>query len=224
MQFSHSNESGNKAGRLLLIAGLHVAIGTFLIHGMNSRHLSLTALPEQVLVMIEPERIIPPPPPPPMPPQTMPKLTPPQLLVAPPEVDVAPPPDALPMQASSTPDPSPAPATQAPSVPDAPPGVPAARTGNAPMRTAVLADAKSCALPDYPARAARDGATGTTVLALLVGADGRVGASRIEHTSGSRELDRAAVNALSLCKFKPATTGGVPEAAWAQLAYVWTLE
>jgi protein TonB len=88
----------------------------------------------------------------------------------------------------------------------------------------VLADANSCALPDYPASAARLGETGTTTLALLVGLDGRVSSARIEHGSGSRVLDRAALNALSLCRFKPATSNGVPEAGWAQLAYVWKLD
>jgi protein TonB len=92
------------------------------------------------------------------------------------------------------------------------------------MRTAVFADANSCALPTYPARAVRDGESGTTMLALLVGADGRVTSARVQHSSGSRELDRAALQALSLCKFKPATNDGVPEAGWAQLAYVWTLD
>jgi protein TonB len=61
-------------------------------------------------------------------------------------------------------------------------------------------------------------------LALLVGTDGRVTSSRVQTSSGSRELDRAAVNALSLCQFKPAMNNGVPEAGWAQIAYVWSLE
>ena len=92
------------------------------------------------------------------------------------------------------------------------------------MRSAVLADANGCAKPDYPMRAARNGESGTVTLALLVGADGRVQDSRIQSSSGSRDLDRAAVNALSLCRFQPAMNGGAAEAGWAQLAYVWTLE
>lgn len=223
MQFSHTNDGGGKAGKFMLVAALHVAIGAFFIHSINSRHFSLSALPEQVLVMIEPERVDPPPPPPPPPEpsQSMPKL--PQLVVPQPEVEVAPPPDATPLQATTTPDPIPLPATPAHAVPDAPPAMPA-KANSGQLRTAVLADARSCALPDYPARAAREGIAGTTLLALLVGADGRVSASRIERSSGSRDLDRAAVNALSLCRFKPATNNGVAEAGWAQLAYVWTLD
>jgi outer membrane biosynthesis protein TonB len=32
---------------------------------------------------------------------------------------------------------------------------------------------------------------------------------RAQSSSGSRELDKAAVSALSLCRFTPATNGGV---------------
>lgn len=119
-------------------------------------------------------------------------------------------------------------------------GMPAAATGgtaggtgttvaaqaSTPQRVyhAALANADACALPSYPARSARNGDTGTVTLALLIGADGKVGASRIQRSSGHPELDRAAVAALKLCAFKPATTNGVPEAAWGQIEYVWTLD
>ena len=65
---------------------------------------------------------------------------------------------------------------------------------------------------------------GATTLALLVGADGRVSSSRIEQSSGSRDLDRAAINALTQCTFKPATNNGVAQAGWAKLAFVWKLD
>jgi protein TonB len=84
--------------------------------------------------------------------------------------------------------------------------------------------AGNCARPDYPARAAREGASGTVNLALLIGADGRVADTKIERSSGSRDLDKAAVAALSMCTFKPATTNGVAEPAWGKLAYVWSLD
>ena len=71
---------------------------------------------------------------------------------------------------------------------------------------------------------ARNGDAGTVGLALLIAPDGHVADSKVTSTSGFRELDRAAMAALSLCKFKPATTNGVPESAWGKIAYVWTLE
>ena len=226
MQFSHTNEGGNKAGKFLLVAGLHVAIGALFIHAMNSRHISLSRINEQVLVMLDPQRVDPPPPQPPlpMPPQLLPKIVPPTLVMPEPEVSVSAPPDAAPVHATTTPDPAPATAGPAHAVPDTAPAGSQAKAAANPVRTAVLADPNACALPDYPVRAAREGISGTTLLALLVGTDGRVTSSRIERSSGSRDLDRAAVNALSLCRFKPASNNGVAEAGWAQLAYVWTLD
>lgn len=223
MHFSYSNNgNGSKATKFMLIAGLHVALGTLFVHSLNTRHISLSSLPDQVLVMIEPERPEPPPTPP-QPPKPMQQLAPPEIVVPKVEVDVAPPPEQAPVQATTQADPSPHPFTPVQTTADAPPAAnPNANAGQ--MRSAVFADANSCALPDYPASAARNGETGTTTLALLVGADGRVSSARVEQSSGSRVLDRAAVNALSLCKFKPAMNNGTAEAGWAQMAYVWKLD
>lgn len=87
-----------------------------------------------------------------------------------------------------------------------------------------MASATGCARPDYPARAARNGETGTVALALLIRADGTVGEAKVQKSSGSRELDRAAMSALSLCTFKPARSNGVAQPAWGQIAYVWSLD
>jgi protein TonB len=221
MQFT-SLSSGSRhdanAAKIALVAALHVALGAVFIHSMNTKKISLSSLPEQVLVMIEPER--PTPPPPPEPPKPAQQLAPPDVVVPKVEVDVAPPPVPNPVQATTESDSSPFPAMPSDPMPEAP-ATPSANPGQ--MRTAVFADANGCALPDYPAAAARRGDTGTTTLALLVGADGRVSSSRIEQSSGSRDLDRAAINALTLCKFKPATNNGVAESGWAKLAFVWKL-
>jgi protein TonB len=223
MHFSYSNNGkGNKATKFMLVAGLHVALGTLFVHSLNTRHISLGSLPEQVLVMIEPEAPTQPPTPP-DPPKPAQQLAPPEIVVPKVEVEVAPPLDAAPVQATTQADPSPHPFTPVQTAAEA---TPAANTNaNAgQMRSAVFADANSCALPDYPASAARNGETGITTLALLVGADGRVSSARVEQSSGSRVLDRAAVNALSLCRFKPAMNNGVAEAGWARMAYVWKLD
>jgi periplasmic protein TonB len=223
MQFT-SLSSGNrpdvKAAKFALIAGLHVVLGTLFIHSISTKTISLSSLPDQVLVMIEPERPTTPPPPP-EPPKPAQQLAPPDIVVPKMEVDVAPPPTPDPIFATTAPDPSPFPATPSETAPEAP-ATPNANAGQ--MHTAVFADANGCALPDYPAAAARRGDAGTTTLALLVGADGRVSSARVEGSSGSRDLDRAAINALSLCKFKPATNDGVAEAGWAKLAFVWKLD
>lgn len=101
------------------------------------------------------------------------------------------------------------------------PGPNAAATSHAP-RTAVIADARSCVAPPYPINAYRNGQAGTVLLALLVASDGRVVESKVQKSSGSSELDRAARNALSLCKFKPAE--GQTEPTWANLSYVWSID
>jgi protein TonB len=220
MQFSYSNHgNSSKATKFMLIAGLHVVIGTAFVHSLNTRKISLS-LPEQVLVMIQPDRPTPPPPPP-EPPKPTKELAPPDIVVPKTEVPVAPPPEPTVTAAVQT-DTPPQPSTPAATAPEAPATNANANTGQ--MHSAVFADANSCTLPNYPASAARDGETGTTTLALLVGADGRVSSARVEQSSGSRVLDRAAVNALSLCRFKPAMNNGMAEAGWARMAYVWKLD
>lgn len=220
MHFSNINDgAGGKAGKFALVAGLHVLVAMGVITTMNAKSLSLPAMLDEKLVWIQPET--PPPPPPPEPPKPQVKAAPPEVVVPKVEVDVAEPPPEQVIEASTEPALAPAEPTQS----EAPPQ-PAAQpsTNSGAMRSAVLADANGCAKPDYPVRAARNGETGTVTLALLVGADGRVQDSRIQSSSGSRELDRAAVNALSMCRFQPAMNGGAAESGWAQLAYVWTLE
>jgi protein TonB len=224
MHFSDlRNGKRNNSARLALVAGLHLAVGVAFVHSLNTRHLSLPFMPDPVTVVLQPDPPTPPTPVDlPMPTQQL--APPPTLFVPPPEVTVAAPPDPAPTVTATSAEPQPAPPAQ-PAQP-ADPGPPAVPHTVNPgqMHTALFADANSCALPAYPPKAVREGETGTTTLALLVGTDGRVSSARVQHTSGSRELDRAALQALSLCKFKPATNNGVPEAAWAQLAYVWTLD
>lgn len=79
--------------------------------------------------------------------------------------------------------------------------------------------AKNCREPDYPAVSERLGETGTVLLQLLVGVDGKVSESKIEKSSGFPRLDKAAQDALSRCRFTPGTVGGQPAPAWAQLKY-----
>jgi protein TonB len=219
MHFSHlNNGSGTKATKLAAVAGLHVLLGAALINSINTRHVQMPKVAEDILVMIQPE--IPKPPPPKDPPKPMQKAPPTKIVV--PKTEVETPPPENPPVLETTAEADPAPAQPAQPVADAPPAQPSDNSGA--MRTAVLADPNGCAKPDYPANAARNGDTGTVTLALLVGPDGKVTSSRIQKSSGHRDLDKAAVNALSMCRFKPAMNNGTPESGWAQIAYVWTLE
>ncbi|NHZ62503.1 energy transducer TonB [Massilia genomosp. 1] len=222
MHFSQQHiGASNKFTKMAIVTALHLAVGAALIHNMNRVPKAGDLVPPPLTVTtVTPEKPVEPPPQaqkyepaPTQPTIVIPKPidtvieTRPDTIVAEVFDKVLPPPTVTPP--TRTVDPVVTPAVTRPAVE---------------KRTAVLADASACVKPDYPARAARDGATGTVNLALLVGVDGKVTDSRVDKSSGSRELDKAAVAALSLCKFKPATVGGVAEPAWAQIAYVWTLD
>lgn len=223
MHFSHTHDgNGGKAGKFALVAGLHALIAVGVVNMMNAKVISLPNLPKELTVFMTP-KAPPPPPPPPEPPRPMPQVAPPEIVVPKIEVEVPPPPMENPVRATTDIDPAP----QQPAQPmqaqvPAQPSNPSSNNGA--MRSIALADASGCATPAYPARAARNNESGTVVLALLIGTDGRVANARVQKSSGSRDLDKAALNALSMCQFKPGMNNGVPEAGWGQIAYVWKLE
>jgi len=83
-------------------------------------------------------------------------------------------------------------------------------------------DAKTCKA-EYPKASLMNEEEGAVSLAFLVTADGTVVDSKIEKTSGHKNLDKAAVKGLSACKFKPGTKDGAPAQTWAKVDYVWKL-
>ncbi|MGW8393697.1 TonB family protein [Pseudoduganella sp. HUAS MS19] len=93
-----------------------------------------------------------------------------------------------------------------------------------PLNVAAVIDAASCAKPAYPAGALRNSDEGTVTLAFLIGKDGRVASAKVERTSGHRDLDRAALQGLSMCAFKPGTIDGVAQESWARMQYAWRLD
>jgi protein TonB len=130
-------------------------------------------------------------------------------------------------------DPKPTGRTQTNDMPPTPPGAGAEGTVDngaktqvkaAPVHVAAVVDAKACTKPEYPKTALRNGDTGVVTLALLIGTDGRVADSKVEKSSGFRELDRAAQVGLGLCKFKPGTLDGAPYQSWTKMQYVWSLD
>jgi protein TonB len=62
--------------------------------------------------------------------------------------------------------------------------------------------------PRYPQRALRRNETGTVRLAVDVGADGVPSDVRVESSSQSRDLDKAAMEAVRKWRFRPAMRGG----------------
>lgn len=64
--------------------------------------------------------------------------------------------------------------------------------------------------PRYPARANRRGESGTVMIEARIGANGVPESVRVARGSGSRDLDRAAVDAVRRWRFQPATQDGRP--------------
>jgi len=82
----------------------------------------------------------------------------------------------------------------------------------------------SCAKPVYPPAALDAGREGTVNLAFLVTAEGMAADAKVVKSSGQRDLDETARDAIKLCKFTPATKNGKPVQDWTHVQYVWTLK
>ena len=64
--------------------------------------------------------------------------------------------------------------------------------------------------PDYPPRALRSGERGTVLVVVYIGPDGVPTSTSLAQSSGSRDLDRAAMQAVRRWRFEPAMAGGQP--------------
>lgn len=82
---------------------------------------------------------------------------------------------------------------------------------------------QTCEKAVYPKSSLLNEETGTVLLSILVGADGSVIESKVDQSSGSKTLDKAAAKIYSTCKFKPAIKDGKAQQAWAKLEHVWSL-
>jgi protein TonB len=81
-----------------------------------------------------------------------------------------------------------------------------------------------CSKPQYPKSSLRNEEQGTVTLRFTVGANGRLLKQQLLRSSGFRDLDRAAQNALSLCSFRPASIKGQPVQSALDIQYVWRLD
>jgi protein TonB len=214
MDFSEVDDrsAGKRFGGLAFVVVFHIFIAYALVSGLARNVVEIIKAPIETKLIEE----IKPPPPDKTPPPPPPKMTaPPPPFVPPPEISV--------QQTVST-------NTISAVSREAPPTnvlapiqrAPAADTG--PVRVAAVVDSRACTKPEYPPKALRNEETGTVTLQFLIGLDGRVVESKVEKSSGYRDLDIAARNALSLCKFKPGTVDGKPEQSWTKMQYVWKLE
>jgi protein TonB len=203
---------------LTLVAAVHLALGLY-----AATHNKVTIFRSPEVVVDLPQKELPPPP----------KVDYTELPMEPlvrPDIVVPPLPETVPLPQD------PPPVTARP-LPDGLPLDPPARgrinpdggdqplvAPKAPVHVAAVVDASHCTRPDYPAASLRNGESGVVMLAFLIGTDGKVVDSRVEKSSGSRSLDKAAQQGLGLCRFKPGTVDGVPQQSWTRMQYVWTLD
>lgn len=212
-------ESGSKITKIAIVTAMHLGVALALI-GMKVHQKAEADRPVDVVFKEEPRKIIEPEPV--KPDLDTPKTVIDKIVVPIVEFDIKPPETTQVLKVTP---PGPKPEDGERGLPSGPGGGTVAdKPAVADKFTLAMANASDCARPDYPARAVRNGNTGTVNLSLLIGTDGRVTEAKVQKSSGYRELDRAAVDALSLCKFKPATRNGVAEPAWGQIAYAWSLD
>jgi len=81
---------------------------------------------------------------------------------------------------------------------------------------------KPCRPPTYPDAAGGRKDKGAVGLRLWVGADGKVERSEVQHSSGFPVLDRATVDAISICTFTPALRFGNPVPGVKEVNFTWT--
>jgi protein TonB len=221
MVFAEPRRPAKPLAAFGIVAVLHVALAWALLSGLARKVVEVVKAPIETKLI---EEVKPPPPPPenlPPPPKNLP---PPPSFVPPPEVVVTPPPVPQQTITTTTVAPPPTPVAIAPAAPEAPPA-PAA----APAARAAVIDVRTCETPSYPAAALKAEATGLTRIRFTVDAIGKMTKAEIEKPSGpSREhrlMDRAAVDALGQCRFKPGLDeAGNPVGAYAVVEYSWTLK
>jgi len=84
-------------------------------------------------------------------------------------------------------------------------------------------DSKNCKA-EYPKASLMNEEQGTVSMSFLVGADGGVIESKLEKSSGFKNLDKAAIKSIGACKFKPGTKDGAPAQTWTKVDYAWKLD
>jgi protein TonB len=79
--------------------------------------------------------------------------------------------------------------------------------------------------PSYPPISRRLGEQGTVELSLYILADGRIGETRIEHSSGFARLDEAAQqHAMTSWRLLPQQIDGIASAGWQRIAITFRLK
>ena len=84
-------------------------------------------------------------------------------------------------------------------------------------------DASKCKA-EYPKASLMNEEQGTVSMSFLVNPDGSVADSKLEKTSGFKNLDKAAIKSITACKFKPGSKEGAQAQTWTKVDYAWKLD
>ncbi len=87
---------------------------------------------------------------------------------------------------------------------------------------ATLDPKAACDKPEYPRASLVNEEQGVVVLSLQIAPDGKVTDSKVDKSSGFKNLDRATLK-LAQCRFKPLVKDGKAEESWAKFVYDWKL-
>jgi len=215
MDFSQNEVSPlRRFGGLGVVILIHIIGAYALVTGLASRLIETIKAPVETKI-IEEVKKTPPPPPDPTPPP--PKLAaPPPPFIPPPEVPVTQNVQNPIQQTTSVAPPAKEFVKSEPTKEIKAPPAPESRPEPG------FADLNSCK-PDYPRASLLADESGSVKVTFEVGADGQLIGSTVTQSSGYKNLDRATVNALSRCKFKPAFKDGHAIQSSFQAVYVWKL-
>jgi protein TonB len=92
----------------------------------------------------------------------------------------------------------------------------------APTQEAAILNVNSCH-PVYPPEARRLGEQGVVKMQFTIGVTGHLVGSSVIKSSGFRDLDRAALDALIHCGFRPAYRNNAPVQSSFTMEYRWVL-
>jgi len=221
MNFSHEKNPGKNLTGIAIVIVLHLIVAYGIVSGLGKRMVSKMAEAVETKII---EDVKPPPPPETPPPPPPPEMkAPPPPFIPPVEVQVQTPPPQQNVIANTT-QAKPA-TTEINRTPPAPPNTPpATQPYNGPAKTPAVVDFNTCSKPEYPKSSLRNEETGLSTILFQISADGAVKGASIQKSSGFRDLDKAALNALSKCRFKPGTENGKPVESAQSVQYEWKLD
>jgi len=211
MQMIERPNPAARIGGFAVVVLFHAGVVYVLVAGFGKQVVQLATQPIQALIVPQQPAQPPPSPPPPPPFIPLPEIR--TQLPPPPKAIAVPPSPKPPPKQEFKPSQAPVP-TQAAPAPAAPPAPAASvRTGASKIASA------GCDVPEKPAASDRLGETGTVTISVAIGLDGSVTQSSVASSSGFKRLDDAALAAISLCRFRPATVDGKPEASKSSVRY-----